>query len=1087
MKPTQDYKSRFRILKGGKIALIISALLGSVTISIASPSGGIVTSGTANISQIGTTTNINQSTSKATINWNKFNIASNETVNFNQPDINSITLNRVTGNESSIINGALNATGQVWLLNSNGVLFGKNAKINTSGLLATTKNISDTDFNNNNYTLKGSSTNSVINLGSINIANSGYATLISNSVSNEGTIKAIRGSVHLVGASEVTINLNGNSMLNLTIDKGVLDSLVKNKGAIYANAGEIYLTTNAVNDLLRGVVNNTGVIEAQSIGDVTGKIELYAHGGEVQVGGTLKANDGFIETSGKDFSIADNTLVQTGNWLIDPTNVTIDSTLASSLQTQLASGNAQVTTSTGGTDSGDINVNSSIAWSANTLTLHADKDININATLNATSTAGLALEYAQTTSTGTYNVSAPVNIATIGSFSTKKGGATAINYTIINTLGVAGSTTGTDLQGINGGLAGKYVLGSNIDASATSGWNGVNGFAPIGTSSSPFTGVFDGLGHTISNLKINRPTTDDIGLFGMTNGTSIQNIGMLNVDIKGKSFTGGLVGFNNTGSSITNSYATGSVSGADSVGGLVGRDYGSTITNSYATASVGGTTYVGGLVGYSNNGSSITNSYATGNVSGISNSVGGLVGDGSHATESVTNSFWDIQTTGKTTSQGGTGLTTAQMKNTKTFFDAGWDLDTVWGRDTNNAQNSGYLDLRALNSFSFNTVLSATVANQTKVYDKTDTVNATYSKASIISALVFTGNKNAGAYAFTSTASDYGLTYATGYNSGNTEVVMENSGSATITKKALSLSGITASNKVYDALTTATATATLSGVIAGDTVSNTIVSTFDNKNVGTAKTVTLSSTLSGTDAGNYSLAGQTTTANITKKALSLSGITASNKVYDALTTATTTATLSGVIAGDTVSNTIASTFDTKNVATAKTVTLNTITLAGADASNYSIATGQTTTADITKKALSLSAISASNKVYDATTTATVNATLGGLISGDSVSIASTFDTASVGVSKTVTLNSLTGTDAGNYFATLGQTTTATITAKPVATTNPIIDGIISSITNESAQNAIPQNGSIKPIASIASSELKKLVDKYDKNPLLHER
>ena len=99
-----DFGSRFRILKGGKISLVVSALLGSAVIANAAPSGGVVTSGSANISQSENTTNIVQNTNKVSINWNKFNIASNETVNFKQPNVNSIALNRVIGNEKSIIN-----------------------------------------------------------------------------------------------------------------------------------------------------------------------------------------------------------------------------------------------------------------------------------------------------------------------------------------------------------------------------------------------------------------------------------------------------------------------------------------------------------------------------------------------------------------------------------------------------------------------------------------------------------------------------------------------------------------------------------------------------------------------------------------------------------------------------------------------------------------------------------------------------------------------------------------------------------------------------------------------------------------------
>ena len=392
MKMHPDYKSCFKILKGGKISLVVSALLGATTISFAAPSGGVVTSGNATISQNGTTTNINQSTQKATINWQKFSVASNETVNFNQPNVNSITLNRVIGNEKSIINGALNANGQVWILNSNGVLFGKNASINTAGLLATTAQLSDTDFNAGNYHFKDATANSVINEGTITISDAGSVILASNEVRNQGTIKAIKGKVHLVGASEYTVNLNGNSLVNLKVNKGVLDALVENSGHIIADGGEIYLTTNAVNELLKGVVNNTGIIEANSLDGLTGHVELFAHGGEVQVGGTIKAKDGFVETSGKEF-IFNGADIQAGEWLIDPTDIYIRGQLAYAITTQLQNfGNVTITTNGGNTpdtSSGEMGLIGSIYFvdaiinplltTERTLTLKAHRNIEFQA------------------------------------------------------------------------------------------------------------------------------------------------------------------------------------------------------------------------------------------------------------------------------------------------------------------------------------------------------------------------------------------------------------------------------------------------------------------------------------------------------------------------------------------------------------------------------------------------------------------------------------------------------------------------------------------------------------------------------------
>jgi len=243
----------------------------------------------------------------------------------------------------------------------------------------------------------------------------------------------------------------------------------------------------------------------------------------------------------------------------------------------------------------------------------------------------------------------------------------------------------------------------------------------------PFTGVFDGNGYTISHLTISGE--DYLGLFGrMESGSQIRDLGVLDVSItgsgsyigaivgsnghmagddndsdggvitscystgavSGRNWAGGLVGFN--GGGIVASYSSGSVIGNGyDVGGLVGSNSGS-IATSYSTGSVSGEREVGGLVG--SNWGSIAASYSTGLVSGQSY-VGGLVGQGS-ATH-VTSSFWDIQTSGQATSAGGTGKTTAEMQTATTFLDAGWDfLDEVGNGTCDYWQMSpsGYPDLR---------------------------------------------------------------------------------------------------------------------------------------------------------------------------------------------------------------------------------------------------------------------------------------------------------------------------------------------------------------------------------------------------------
>jgi hypothetical protein len=314
-----------------------------------------------------------------------------------------------------------------------------------------------------------------------------------------------------------------------------------------------------------------------------------------------------------------------------------------------------------------------------------------------------------------------------------------------------------------------------------------------------------------------------------------------------------------------------------------------------------------------------------------------------------------------------------------------------------------------------------------------DTVSASNTGATF-------ADKNVGA---TKTVTLAGIALS-GTDASNYSIATTVTDTATITAKALTLTGFDASNKVYDQTTAATIAnaGSLSGVISGDTVS--VVSTgatFADKNVGATKTVTLAGiALSGTDAGNYSIAATVTdTADITAKALTLSGFTAASKVYDQATAAaiTNAGSLGGVIAGDTVSATnTGATFADKNVGTTKTVTLNGVTLGSADAANYSVATTATTTADITAKAITLSGFTAASKVYDQTTAASIAnvGSLAGVIAGDTVSASNTgatFADKNVGAAKTVTLAgiALSGTDAGNYSIGTTVTDTADISAK----------------------------------------------------------
>ncbi len=224
-------------------------------------------------------------------------------------------------------------------------------------------------------------------------------------------------------------------------------------------------------------------------------------------------------------------------------------------------------------------------------------------------------------------------------------------------------------------------------------WNGGAGWVPIGGDGSsatgmllfhrnPFLAIFDGNGHTVSNLFIDTDNLVLVGLFGYAS-SSIRNLGAIDVDVtgvdlaggliglntgeirasyvtgrvSGKENVGGLVGINNSNGEILTSYATSRVSGEDDVGGLVGDNRGA-ITAGYATGRVSGIEGVGGLVGFNQSTGEIRASYATGLVAGDSD-VGGLVGSNEGA---ITASYWDTNTSGHTTGSSGEGKTTAQLQ-----------------------------------------------------------------------------------------------------------------------------------------------------------------------------------------------------------------------------------------------------------------------------------------------------------------------------------------------------------------------------------------------------------------------------------------
>ena len=341
----------------------------------------------------------------------------------------------------------------------------------------------------------------------------------------------------------------------------------------------------------------------------------------------------------------------------------------------------------------DLFINEPVTLSGSqTLSFYAGDNLYVNARVSSQHASGkVALKAGQNeTATGnnsSYYINAPVDIEAGANFYSKIGYDGSLwTYTVVTELGAAGSRTRADLQGIIDAMGGIYALGADINASITTTWNDGAGFEPFfkPNSTHHFKGRFEGLGHVVDGLYINRPGTDNVGLFGMVQysgaKTQVSNLGVTNANITGKQFVGGVIGKVSEGNAF-NIFSTGQVNGSRWVGGAIGYvvmgyQANHVIKNSYSLADVNcsGST-VGGLIGQSM--AQVANSYSTGLVNG-STSAGGLIGS---SIKSANGSFWDVNTSSQGTSKGNgvLGKSTAEMKSKSTYTDAGWDFNTSTG------------------------------------------------------------------------------------------------------------------------------------------------------------------------------------------------------------------------------------------------------------------------------------------------------------------------------------------------------------------------------------------------------------------------
>lgn len=279
---------------------IMSALLGvpahhalSQVLAGTLPTQGKVVHGTASIRQSGNAMAIHQSSGKLITNWETFNIGAGARVDFLQPSASSMALNRVLSADPSRIYGQLNANGQVFLVNPAGVMFASGSRVNVGGLIASSLDISNADFAAGNFRFSGgaAATGEVVNEGGISTAGKGYAALLGPRVRNTGSIVARLGTVALAAGNAVTLDLHGDSLINLQIDGAAAQALASNSGALRADGGLVVLAAGSTGDPLATVLNNTGTVHATTLANRNGVIRLEGgSSGVVAVSGTLDAS-----------------------------------------------------------------------------------------------------------------------------------------------------------------------------------------------------------------------------------------------------------------------------------------------------------------------------------------------------------------------------------------------------------------------------------------------------------------------------------------------------------------------------------------------------------------------------------------------------------------------------------------------------------------------------------------------------------------------------------------------------------------------------------------------------------------------------
>lgn len=298
-------KNRLRMLR--RSTVLTSAMLLAMphaALAVADPSTLTTVSG-ATTSTITSPGNLltQQHSDRAIIQGANVDVLQGESWRIQQPGSSSALLVRVNGGQPTQILGTLDANGQVMLVNGAGVFFGQGSQVNVAGLIASTADISNENFNANRlvFDRPGRADASIVNKGRITAKDGGLVALMAPGVQNDGVVAARGGNVALVGGEAFTVDFYGDGLYSFNVTKAAttrakdqngkaLDASVANNGTLSAQGGTVIMSARAAKGVVDNAINTTGIVEAQSLSEVNGEIVLDGGDGNVAVAGVLDAS-----------------------------------------------------------------------------------------------------------------------------------------------------------------------------------------------------------------------------------------------------------------------------------------------------------------------------------------------------------------------------------------------------------------------------------------------------------------------------------------------------------------------------------------------------------------------------------------------------------------------------------------------------------------------------------------------------------------------------------------------------------------------------------------------------------------------------